>query len=952
MSRSIQPTASNTSSTAITTIPSTTGYAAGELIYYNNNVADYGVIPDSAASSAPFPINTQQGPANGASGGAASITATGFGGSRTRQPTALLSNGNIVQVGINTANGYPEFRIVDSSDVQVVGITAISISFVNTSYSTISVCALSGGGFAVAWINTAGGSTNYPTYAVYSNAGVVVTSAFQDTGTGAAAQMNIASIQIYALPSGGFIASYYDTAYNLYARTYNSTGTATYAWLTVATAITTGGQYGFDIAVRSDNTYVIVWINNSRIGSYNVISALNVGITGTQTFTSTIGATAYGYGISAACLSNDTVIIGYRSFTAASTYLYAFRPLPTGNVLGTEVAVPTDGLRTSTNVGSVTVRAFNSGANFIFLWGDTTLNYKYSIYNLSSTLLTSQAPSSIYASLVYTYTGISVLDFGGNLNIYYSSAPYTPIQLTPNSYGRIDKTSYQIVSFGTTTSKQLGTASAAASGYARSGSTPNKASFFAATTGGAYGTGTVSTSINNLTVIEATAVQSMHCATYPDGRFAVAYVSNTSPYTGKVAVYSQAGVLQTTITLPVAGYTSDTFGTIRVTVTTANKLVVGFYTTSSTLVTYIYSTAYSLLYTATAISSPQISSYTGTFGLASLTNDRYVLVYSTSNQINYAVYSNTATLLAGPTVVGASTTWYNISCASSKNGFVLGGYYTGASSWYYYYVAETSTANTFASATSPITGGPSNSNLGSTLATSPNNLIAYPTGGGSTTSYYTMADGSFQNLGNGATITTTSNSDQYWMFANAWTPAGTYCIVVMDGQATTRTRLFTTTPWCWGTSTVASWPSGTVVNVSASIAATNTSQSSPCPNLAPLYGHTLLISFKNANNFPCFGFIDAYPWNYSVALTAGVTPSNSAFVVAPSNGYIFQGVSVTSASAAGVGQVVINGPAQLNSNYSASTTLQAFDFQSPNGTALEGPKGTIAGRTVNLKGSA
>jgi hypothetical protein len=121
--------------------------------------------------------------------------------------------------------------------------------------------------------------------------------------------------------------------------------------------------------------------------------------------------------------------------------------------------------------------------------------------------------------------------------------------------------------------------------------------------------------------------------------------------------------------------------------------------------------------------------------------------------------------------------------------------------------------------------------------------------------------------------------------------------------------------------------------------------------LAPLYGHTLLISFKNANNFPCFGFINAYPWNYSVALTAGVTTSNSAFAVAPSNGYIFQGVSVTSASAGGVGQVVINGPAQLNSNYSASTTLQAFDFQSPNGSAIDGPKGTVVGRTVNLKGS-
>jgi len=948
MSRYIKPTADNTSSTAITTIPSTAGYAAGELIYYNRNAADYGTIPNSAASSAPFPINTQQGPANGASGSAASITATGFGGSRSRQPTALLSNGNIVQVGMG-ASGYPQFRIVDSSETVVVSTTNISIAFANTLYSTISVCALSGGGFAVAWINTAGGSLNYPTYAVYSNTGSVVTSPFQDTSTGAAAQLNINTIYVYAQPNGGFIAIYMDTSYNLYTRTYNSVGTSTAGWFTVGTGLSTSYTALYDIAVRSDSTFVVVWASNARLVSYNVFSAINVSITGPQTFTSTIGSTNYCYGMSATCLSNDTFIIGYRALTSGGTYLYAFRPLPTGNVLGTEVAVPTVGLRTSSDMGSVTVRAFNSGANFIFLWGETSLNYKYSIYNLSYTLLTSQAPSTVYASLVYTFTGVSVLDFGGNLNIYYSSAPYTPRQLTPNSYARIDKTSYQIVPFGTTTSKELGTATGAVSGYARSGSTPSKASFFAATTEGIYGTGTVSTSINNTTVIESTVVQSIHCATYPDGRFAVGYVSNTSPYAGKVAVYSQAGVLQTTITLPVGSASSDYFGSIKVTVTTANKLVVGFFTASSELVTYIYSTGYALLYTAPALTSISITGSSGTFGLASLTDDRYVLAYQQGSSLTYAVYSNTATVLAGPGTVGP-TTWQNISCSSSENGFIIGGYYT-AGGHYYYYVAETTTPNTFAAAVGPVTLSSSASNFGTTPTSSPNNLIAYSGANSSTNNFFQLADGSMQNLGNGATIASTSNSQAYWMFSHAFTPAGTYCIVLMDGQSSTPARLFTATPWCWGTTTVASWPSGTVVNLSTSIATTNNTQSSPQPTLAPLYGHTLLISWKNANNYPCFGFVNAYPWNYSVSLTAGVTPSNSAFTVSPPNGYIFQGVSVSSASAGGAGQVVTNGLAQLNSNYSTSNTLQGFDFQSPNGTAIDGAKGTIVGRNVNLTGN-
>jgi hypothetical protein len=444
----------------------------------------------------------------------------------------------------------------------------------------------------------------------------------------------------------------------------------------------------------------------------------------------------------------------------------------------------------------------------------------------------------------------------------------------------------------------------------------------------------------------------MHCATYPDGRFAVGYVSNTSPYTGKVAVYSQAGVLQTTITLPLGSSTSDTLGAIKVTITTANKLVVGFFTSASYLVTYVYSTSYALLYTTTVSTSVNLSGNSQPFGLASLTNDRYVVVYQSSSQMRYAVYNNTSTLVAGPTQVGSGT-WYNMSCASSKNGFILGGYTSNASANYYYYVAETTTPNTFASPTTAVSGGNYSANYGTTLASSPNNQSAYFGANSSgTNNSFTVSDGNFDSSGNGATITTTADSSTYWMFSHAWTPAGTYCIVVMDGQATTRTRLFTATPWCWGTTTVANWPSGTVVNLSGvSIATTNNTQSSPCPTLAPLYGHTLLISWKNSNNFPCFGFIDAYPWNYSVALTAGVTPSNSAFAVSPPNGYIFQGVSVTSASAGGVGQVVTNGLAQLNSNYSTSTTLQGFDFQSPNGTAIDGPKGTIVGRNVNLTGN-
>jgi hypothetical protein len=56
-------------------------------------------------------------------------------------------------------------------------------------------------------------------------------------------------------------------------------------------------------------------------------------------------------------------------------------------------------------------------------------------------------------------------------------------------------------------------------------------------------------------------------------------------------------------------------------------------------------------------------------------------------------------------------------------------------------------------------------------------------------------------------------------------------------------------------------------------------------------------------------------------------------------------VSQTAAPAGGVGTVQTNGSAVLNSNYSASTTGQFFDFDTPN---TFGVKGSISGRNVTM----
>jgi hypothetical protein len=66
---------------------------------------------------------------------------------------------------------------------------------------------------------------------------------------------------------------------------------------------------------------------------------------------------------------------------------------------------------------------------------------------------------------------------------------------------------------------------------------------------------------------------------------------------------------------------------------------------------------------------------------------------------------------------------------------------------------------------------------------------------------------------------------------------------------------------------------------------------------------------------------------------------------------ILSGVAGSTASAGSSAPIITNGQAVLNSNYSASTPVQSFDYQLPNGTGIQGVKGTISGRNVTLFGN-
>lgn len=70
----------------------------------------------------------------------------------------------------------------------------------------------------------------------------------------------------------------------------------------------------------------------------------------------------------------------------------------------------------------------------------------------------------------------------------------------------------------------------------------------------------------------------------------------------------------------------------------------------------------------------------------------------------------------------------------------------------------------------------------------------------------------------------------------------------------------------------------------------------------------------------------------------------------PSTGYYLIGVAATDASANSTGQVIMNGVAQLGSTYPTVTTPLTYSYQTTASQPIFGQRGSVAGKTVTLKG--
>jgi hypothetical protein len=123
----------------------------------------------------------------------------------------------------------------------------------------------------------------------------------------------------------------------------------------------------------------------------------------------------------------------------------------------------------------------------------------------------------------------------------------------------------------------------------------------------------------------------------------------------------------------------------------------------------------------------------------------------------------------------------------------------------------------------------------------------------------------------------------------------------------------------------------------------------------PGFGNNIVLAWADGSGFLQYAIANVIPVSASTTLTAGVS-SSLGITVSPVTqsvnssiiGGVFSGVAATTATAGSTGQVIVNGAAQLNANYT-STSSGVVDHQ---GAGVNGVRGTFNGRLINMQGNS
>ena len=913
-------------------VASQAGFGANEYVYRVGG--DYKQIPDNALTTGSFGIDAFNLPTYSTNSSGAMGLWNNLGASRYNA-SAVLTNGNIVTVYQDTNSGtyYPVFKITTADNVIVVAQTTITSTY-TLSYSKIGVIALSGGGFVAYWNNASGGTTLVPNYAVYSNTGAVVTSAFQDTSSGLT--MNDQSqMAATALPNGGFVATFNTSTGGVAYRIYGATGTALYPWVNFTAA---SASVMMGIAARSDSSFCLAFHTSNTNVSYTVISATNSTIVALSNISI---ASAGLYVCSVGVLTNDTFVIGY---IASSTP--KFRLLPTGNALGSEIAIPFPSLTfAGSSTANLSVKGL-SGGNFLYVAMDNFNIINYAFYSSTGTV---QAAFQQVFGLYNAASGnsrskatMTIVDLPSTAMVVLYNGEPSSFESLSQPFFVVDKTTYAVIGRGTNISATVATQSAPLLGYAKNASSPNKAYFYAAANQTLTSTVTQqSTAVTPITVSSLASTATTLCALPNGAGFAYGYVTQSSPKM-LVSIYDVQGVLQSSFD-PGIQVDTNSFNNIRITtLTNGNLIVAGLWNGNTTL----YIRQYTV--TGTLINSLNISGVQGgssyNFGLCSISNNRFAISFANSSnaQGTFRVYNAlTMSQLWQTTIPSGNSYAMALASTFNGNGFWAAWYSPDYGANQAYYFRESST-NTFGSgglySSFPLNNTQWNYQI---AANSCNNVILpISDNGGNTYASMMSATASTSSLinvncsgqggtgssGKQACCATALGAFAFFVVQNGisnTTNTGAYLNIMNAGENTKNTTSFT----------------GITTASTESIVSAST---------CSLYGGWVVLSWINNALLPQFAIVSTTQGTYSKALVAGSTVSLTSLSVNPSTGYTLSGISLNNCPAGSTGQLQINGLAKLNSSYNAAQPATAFDHTNLNSG---GVKGSVLGLSVTLKGS-
>ena len=988
MTRSIQQLPNNSTTANVIEVPTNTGFNAGDLVYYQNG--DYKGLPNlTVPSSGTFNVTTNESiygatvsssytpqVTNGGSrvgrSSAALIaaypTATGTSGTNTITVSsntgisngqfligfgigtgAIVTNvsGTTITLSVNnsgTVSGNitfytgnlvqvywatnPIFRIVSTTGTVVVA--PVTMATPNPTNNNIGVVALTGGGFAAYWSN----GTNL-IYAIYSNTGTLVTASTTDTAfTGISSNVPYA----VALPNGGFVLACQASTTVSY-KIYTSTGTVTAGLTSGLTVITSGNQIG--IAARSDSSFVLFsGTTTTNLCAYAIYSSTGTTVLSQTTFTSTYGPTgAVGVEDATVLLDGTTFVLGYAPFNTAY-YTAAFRFLPSGNTLGAETIIPTSNLyyASSTVFTFVKVQGLSNGG-FLFAFGEGAIKSIEYVFYTSTGVVASGSVGNALPRIIpgaFCPSGMipTFVEINGYVNTYFinetTTAPATVYQ------AQISTSNYDLYNSGAY-SQILGQTTASTSGISLTNSTPSAVKLLASNSE----VDVITNYASPLTQVSPgsfTSYVGISLATMANGNILCGYsvYASGADYI-YVNIYTPALVLINKILVGTTTSSSYSYG-LQVAGLSSGKFVVSYLTSNTTIRNVIFSSAYSQVASVTTTSAVTLANTA--FSVSAMINDNFIIGYlGTSNYPTYIIYNSAGGIVAGPTIVSSTNTiGGGVAVAGNPDGGFAVAFSAGAGTLIYYFTYNSSYSGVINGSYTVNAVNPKFS-----LACSPTGMYSISsdsgTGGAPQVQIFTTGSAA---ISNGTITSASSNTANSNFTVTTFTGNGGLVWFYLSSTTNLNIQGFSSYPFI----SAYKYPGSNIQN------SYPVSTSTLRCDATPSYGNTAVFGYLDNNSFPVLLLFNVLPYTDANVLTSGVTLSApqaiSSSANTPVQNTVLAGVAATTATAGTTGQVIIDGLAQLNSNYSATTATQAFDFQNP---ATIGVKGIINGRTVILQGN-